>query len=369
MRIHLGIFIVLLVPSASFAETLVTDSSAVTIIEGNPTAPDRKKVTFGVSGNSSDLEEGATLADHRACVYHLEGEVKVLKSGSEKWVPLQKGDFLSQGDQVRTGAHSTVEIYFDEFYLNSTRLEANTIAEFRSIEPTDIYLTDGSVYSSLEGLMEGTTYQIATPTAVASVRGTQFLKEYVSATQTENTSVLNGTVEVVAVDPGGSVNWNQVQKVRANENLQWERKTFLEKGFQAFRPKPLPAAMKQKMQEVHHQARKRMENFSGGEKPMKKMRERWQQMKAEPGKMQPFLKQIQEKQAPRNVPQPYPGKVREEIQSAKKKEIQGHAPMKRPYAGEAKKPGVVESQKDGRFEKRPNPMDPPNPLPPKTERK
>jgi hypothetical protein len=46
----------------------------------------------------------------------------------------------------------------------------------------------------LDGLPNGSTYEISTPTAVASVRGTGFLLGFNGQSRIENTSVLTGTV-------------------------------------------------------------------------------------------------------------------------------------------------------------------------------
>lgn len=278
----------------AYADTFVSDSSGVTIIEGAPPTP---SATASVDSKTPEtIGEGSTLVDHQAIVYHIEGDAKILKSSAQDWMPLEKGTRIAVGDQVRTGANTIVEIHYDEFYLNSVRLEANTIAEFKSIEPTDIYLTDGSIYSNLEGLPEGTSYQIATPTAVASVRGTQFFKEYMASTQEEKTCVLEGKVEVAAMDQTGNVNWNQAMEVKSDETLEWDRKDFLEKGLQAFQPKPMQAPLKERVKAMRQECHSRMAQFAGGHERMEQARNRWKQMKAEPQHMQPIMNRLHENQ-------------------------------------------------------------------------
>lgn len=118
------------------------------------------------------------LNDHRARVIDFKGDVRVLKRDAEEWQPLQKDMILEVGDQILTGKESFVDISYDSNFLNIARIQEKTKAEFLNIEPTILRLEDGSVFSALDGLEKGSSYQIATPTAVAAVRGTHFEVSY-----------------------------------------------------------------------------------------------------------------------------------------------------------------------------------------------
>ncbi len=112
--------------------------------------------------------------DHTAKVVSLDGDVRTLKKGADNWQTAQKDQTIEAGDQLITGKNSFADIAYDTYLLNITRIQENTKAEFRTINPTDIYLEDGSIFSALDGLESKGEYQIATPTAVAAVRGTHF---------------------------------------------------------------------------------------------------------------------------------------------------------------------------------------------------
>lgn len=109
-----------------------------------------------------------------AKIIDVSGEVKILKGGTDEWLTAAEGDFIETGDQIITGTAGSVDIALDAYLLNITHISENTKAEFRSLKPTDIYMEDGSIYSALDGLASDEGYQIATPTAVAAVRGTHF---------------------------------------------------------------------------------------------------------------------------------------------------------------------------------------------------
>lgn len=113
------------------------------------------------------------LEDHRAQVFEAEGDVRILKKGSEDWQKALKDMIIEEGDKIVTGEKSHVDIAYDPYFLNIVRIEEKTKGEFRSIEPTQLFLEDGTLFSALDGLA-GKTYQISTPTAVAGVRGTTF---------------------------------------------------------------------------------------------------------------------------------------------------------------------------------------------------
>lgn len=117
------------------------------------------------------------LQDHLARVFEIQGEARLLKHSTDSWVPLQKDMIIEAGDQIVTEAESKVKITYDDHFLNIAVIKEKSKVEFRSIEPTDVHLEDGSIFSVVERL-NGDTYQISTPTAVAAVRGTHFSTAY-----------------------------------------------------------------------------------------------------------------------------------------------------------------------------------------------
>lgn len=131
-----------------------------------------------------DIGMGSTAipsdSDHKAKIYNISGDVRVLKKGTGLWLPAQKWMSFEAGDKFRTGPDSYIELVYDDAYLNIARIDEKTLGEFRSIEPTDLFLSDGSVFNALDGLKN--SYQISTPVAVAAVRGTHFDVSYIAAT-------------------------------------------------------------------------------------------------------------------------------------------------------------------------------------------
>ncbi|MBN1688835.1 MAG: hypothetical protein JW893_07010 [Candidatus Omnitrophica bacterium] len=116
--------------------------------------------------------------DQWARVYQVNGNVKIASEGSDDWKKVKEGTVIQKGDVVVTNEGSSASITFDESLMNVTFIPENTRAVFRSIEPTDIYLEDGTIYNVFENLPKGSGWQVSNPVAVAAVRGTWYLVQY-----------------------------------------------------------------------------------------------------------------------------------------------------------------------------------------------
>lgn len=107
------------------------------------------------------------------------GEVTLDTGGSKK--PASPGDRVASGMTITTGNKSLVDIYFG---INAVRVTGNSvlvISEYlqekaTGSEKTDLMLKKGAAYSKVvKKLTKKDVYTIGTPTAVASVRGTEFV--------------------------------------------------------------------------------------------------------------------------------------------------------------------------------------------------
>jgi len=123
---------------------------------------------------------GNLLADAAkaiALTMKVEGDVQIRKTGTDKKAPLKFGTPLDDGDWIRTGTNSNVTIIFaddkslirlnpnTEVTINGKRDQQSTIAKRVSMEV-------GELFAKVE--KQRGTLEIATPTSVASVKGTEF---------------------------------------------------------------------------------------------------------------------------------------------------------------------------------------------------
>ena len=235
-----------------------------------------------------------TLYDHQARVFGLKGKSTLLKKGEEEWASLHSGDRIVEGDQVRTDDDAYALISFDDFYLNTVRIEAHTLAEFRAIEPTDIYLSDGGIFNQLEGLPKDVIYTIATPTAVASARGTSFLREFDAKKEFDNTEVVDGTIEMAPLDEKGKADWNQKVQVGSAQALKFDRKVFsAQKDFRQFQPLPMPDSRKAKLMEIQNHSQEELSHFAGGRENVRQAQARWQEIRQDPERMKKIAEGMQ----------------------------------------------------------------------------
>ena len=151
----------------------------------------------------------AWLKDHSttALVIAVEGQVSVMREGSKEAKSLIVGDLLSQQDVVQALKGSAMIKFADESRLllkaNSTIRMANLqFYDASQLVNTRVELLKGRVKAQVEKINNiNSRYEIATPAAVAAVRGTEFR---VANDQNEDgltvmrTELLTGALDVVS---------------------------------------------------------------------------------------------------------------------------------------------------------------------------
>ena len=133
-----------------------------------------------------------------------EGDVSVMRAGTNSWTEAQVGMSLEAGDSIKTDGDSSAEITF--FEGSTIELQANTEIEIASL---DISAGTGSTTINLEQVI-GTTisrvtkildpasrYEVATPTGVVAVRGS-VMQVYVIEDGTTLATNLEGDIRAIA---------------------------------------------------------------------------------------------------------------------------------------------------------------------------
>ena len=128
------------------------------------------------------------------------GDVTVVTTSSQE-KPLAIKDTVSEGDSVKTGRQSFVTIQFKD--TGVIRIQENSLVTMISLFSQDrgeLFIDHGQVLSKLKRLQKGREYRIKTPTAVASVRGTEYSTGYINGKSL--VAVRKGLVEVDTVAAG-----------------------------------------------------------------------------------------------------------------------------------------------------------------------
>ena len=167
----------------------------------------------------------ACARDMAGIVTKINGELTIMPAGTQTWRKARVGQFLSEGDRLKTGRESTAGIAF----VNGIELTINkdTVFDVQGMEGVStghaVYMDAGEIYSKV--IVRGVTFEMRTPTAVAAVRGTEF-----------NTRMAPNGVMLVEVYKGnvyvhndhGSVQVGESQKTVVNSGSAPESPTQAE---------------------------------------------------------------------------------------------------------------------------------------------
>lgn len=100
------------------------------------------------------------------------GEVKLLPAASRDWISAQVGMKVKEGDIIKTMDSSSAELAFGEGLNNILNIFANSQLVISRLEPGLVKLEEGRVFSLIQKISRGSTFEVRTPTAVAGARGT-----------------------------------------------------------------------------------------------------------------------------------------------------------------------------------------------------
>lgn len=144
------------------------------------------------------------------------GNVQVKHSG-RSWTSAENGMDLFESDSVKTGDNASASIIL--FKTSIVRLDSNTEVTLQEIieqEETSVTLEQnaGRTWNTIEKISGIDNYEVQTPTAVASVRGTSF-DVYILANGNITISVGNGTVNVTIYKDGEIVHSIEVPEYLA----------------------------------------------------------------------------------------------------------------------------------------------------------
>lgn len=142
----------------------------------------------------------------------VKGDVQITDS-KEKATAAKVGSRILPGESVVSGADSRAKIVMsDRNVINVSPGTKLKIEKYENdaktgVKNVEINLIEGKVRNNVEQKYddEKSKFQIKTPTAVAGVRGTQFVTGYNPSTQMTSIVTLKGAVTVAPILPGGGV--------------------------------------------------------------------------------------------------------------------------------------------------------------------
>jgi uncharacterized repeat protein (TIGR01451 family) len=135
----------------------------------------------GPSDTPTDGNEGPVTPSTLTMLSITEGDVFVMKTGTDNWIEAQVGMSLVSGDIIKSGDNSSAEITF--FDGSTIELQAGTQIEVVSLAISDTGSTTiklkqaiGDTISRVTKLVDSaSSYEVETPACVAAVRGSVML--------------------------------------------------------------------------------------------------------------------------------------------------------------------------------------------------
>lgn len=142
----------------------------------------------------------------------VKGSVKV-QNASKQSTDAKVGSKVAEGDTIITGADSRAKVVMsDRNVINVNPDTQVTIAKYENDAASgkknvEMNLLQGKVRNNVEQTYDGekNKFLIKTPTAVAGVRGTQFLAGFNPATRMTSIVTFKGAVSLASMGPGGTV--------------------------------------------------------------------------------------------------------------------------------------------------------------------
>ena len=133
-----------------------------------------------------------------AAISSMKGNVKIRSANQRKFDTAYKAQMIRTGDWLKTDKNVFVAIVFLDGSI--IKIQSNTEIEIKSSRitakelKTQMYISEGQAWSKISKQNNG-EFRIKTPTAVASVKGTEFDVDFDDMSESTSLVVLEGEVE------------------------------------------------------------------------------------------------------------------------------------------------------------------------------
>lgn len=151
------------------------------------------------------LAGSALAAESPYCeVVKVSGDVQLFRKGQAP-TALTQGTKIEKGDTIVTAkGDSSADVAFDADWQNISHIGPNSRVTVRYFDPGRLELKSGDIYAKLERLPKGSSFEVATPTAVAVARGTRYRTTYADGKTTVYNDSETSLVYVYKIDENGN---------------------------------------------------------------------------------------------------------------------------------------------------------------------
>lgn len=190
----------------------------------------------------------SALAQTYGTLMVVKGEVKVLSAKTKATGSAKVGLKVFEGDEILAGTDGRAKIVMsDRNVLNISPNSKIKISKYENdgqARNVEIQVDYGKVRASVQQKYDGekNKFNIKTPTAVAGVRGTDFLTSYNRASRSATFITFEGSVAVGSLGAGGAI----LNPVYVNPGQQTEAKA----GAAPEAPQPVPPETMKQLNET-----------------------------------------------------------------------------------------------------------------------
>jgi hypothetical protein len=158
------------------------------------------------------MDSLVTAAETIAVILKADGSVTVTRAGQNSVIKITRGYRLEDGDKIVTGEKSQAALRFiDDASL--VRIRANSVCVLHGQRENNqimknIYIEAGAILSNIT--QKKGKFQIATPTSVASIKGTVIIGDHADNRGTlwygvNGEAMVNNNVDSTSLEPGETV--------------------------------------------------------------------------------------------------------------------------------------------------------------------
>ncbi len=170
------------------------------------------------AGLCAGIPEGFCAEEFHCEVLSLKGSASATDVHG-KTRELKEGDLIGKNEIVEAAEDSAVDLAFDREWKNVARVEQKSRIRIATIDPAQLDLDRGGVFAKLKALPKGSSFEVKTPTAVATVRGTEYRTTFIEG-HTEIFNVSASKVFVYGVRADGSVDRQQPVVLEQSKKTQ-----------------------------------------------------------------------------------------------------------------------------------------------------
>lgn len=135
-------------------------------------------ISFAISDETNISQ---SLIESIAIISDYSGESLIKSSNNEKFINVELNMPVYEGDVLKTGKNSSIEITFDDATIirleDKSELKISELKRQKNLAKTIFNLFFGKIIAIVEKLNQDSTFEVHTKMAIAAVKGTEFAIE------------------------------------------------------------------------------------------------------------------------------------------------------------------------------------------------